>query len=206
MITPSSFTPESGHRAFMSTHSSALKVRAKCRRPPRTGTAQWQNGCDRVLTAGERTRRRRWKLAQDAKRRGAISRPSSRRALFVRERLWGIRIGLASLPGRKIDAARQAPHDSRPGSRNKSGTMPAGLIGIDVPRANYRFGGAPREHTLIRPVVIVPRHQYRCDGQHNFEQYRRHHTRRPPRTDHAAKANLTSVMSKNADCSTLRWL
>jgi hypothetical protein len=94
--------------------------------------AQWQNGCDRVQTAGERARRRRWKLAQDAKRRGAISRPSSRRALFVRERLWGIRIGLASLPGRKIDAARQAPHDSRPGSRNNSGTMPAGLIGIDV--------------------------------------------------------------------------
>jgi hypothetical protein len=42
-------------------------------------------------------------------------------------------MGLASLRGRKIDAARQPPPDhSWLGSRNNSGTMPADLIGIDV--------------------------------------------------------------------------
>jgi hypothetical protein len=59
--------------------------------------------------------------------------------------------------------------------------MPAGLIDINVsPRANYRFGGAPREHTLICLVVIVPRAPDRCDDQHNFGQYRRYRARRPP--------------------------
>ena len=70
------------------------------------------------------------KPGQDAKRRGAINRPSSRRALFEREPSPGIRIGLASLRGRKTAAARQTPADSRAGSRNNSRTMPAGLIGI----------------------------------------------------------------------------
>src|SRR6516225_2117668 len=70
-------------------------------------------------------------LDQDARRRGAISRPSSRRALFAREPSPGIRIGLASLRGRKIAAARHAPPDSRAGSRNSSRTMPAVLIGIE---------------------------------------------------------------------------
>jgi hypothetical protein len=71
----------------------------------------------------------------------------------VRELSRGIRISLALLRGKKIDAARQAPRDSWLGSRNSSRTTP---IDIDCPPAlNDRAGGAHRGHTHIHSAVSI---------------------------------------------------
>jgi hypothetical protein len=64
----------------------------------------------------------------------------STRALFVREPSRKSRISLASLFGRKIDAARQAPRDSWLGLRNNSRTTPIGIAVL--PALDNRREGA----------------------------------------------------------------
>ena len=106
-------------------------------RSPRTGSSA-QPMSDRA---------ERWPLGtdleyQDASRRGAIQRPSSRRAAFKREPSPGMRIGRPSLRGMNTAAARQTPIGSRCGSRNSSRKMLDRLIGIDKPP---RAGATVRE-------------------------------------------------------------